>query len=385
MVAPLTGTRVVELGTMITAPLAGMMLGDLGAEVIKIEREGGDPFRSFNGTLYSPHFVAFNRNKRSVELDLQSAAGRDVLLALIADSDVLIDNFRPGVLARLRLTPDVLQACNPRLVHCSISGFGDSGPYSERPAYDTVGQALSGIASVAIDPEAPKFAGTTISDNVTGMYACYAIMAALIERQRTGQGRKIDVNMLESSVAFMPDAFMNLEMLGLCNGPFTRVAFSQSYVSRCRDGHLIAVHLSSQDKFWKGLLKALERPEIGADERFATREARVRNYAVLADVLQAEFAARDRDVWIRQLTENDVPFAPVQRVDEVMRDPQLAALGSFRELPLASGGTARAIQAPVLFDGERLSSWSSPPLLGQHTDQVVGSVPATDAKSRASG
>jgi formyl-CoA transferase len=366
MIAPLKGYKVIELGTMITAPLAGMMLGDLGASVVKVERpDGGDPFRSFDGGLYSPHFAAFNRNKRSVTADLQSAEGRDLVLGLVAESDVLIDNYRPGVLQRLDLTWEVLHARNPRLVHCSITGFGERGPYSERPAYDTVGQALSGIAGLAVDPAAPNFTGPTISDNVTGMYAAYGVLAALVERERTGVGRRIEVNMLEASVAFMPDAFMNLEMLGMRNGPLTRVSFSQSYVVRCRNGRLLALHLSSQEKFWRGLVAALGRPEIGRDERFATRAGRIKNYEVLKEVLQAAFATRDRAEWLALLTEQDVPSAPVQLPDEVIADPQLQALGSFRDLPLATGKTVRAIQSPVLFDGERLSSWTSPPLLGQ--------------------
>jgi formyl-CoA transferase len=373
MIAPLKGYKVVELGTMITAPLAGMMLGDLGASVIKVERpDGGDPFRSFDGGLYSPHFAAFNRNKRSVTADLQSAEGREIVLRLVDESDVLIDNYRPGVLKRLDLTWEVLHARNPRLIHCSITGFGERGPYCERPAYDTVGQALSGIAGLAVDPSAPNFTGTTISDNVTGMYAAYGVLAALLERERTGMGRRIEVNMLEASVAFMPDAFMNLEMLGLRNGPLTRVSFSQSYVVRCRDARLLALHLSSQEKFWRGLVTALDRPDIAADERFAKRAGRIKHYEVLKGVLQAAFETRDRADWLARLTEQDVPCAPVQLSDEVLADPQLQALGFFRELPLATGKTVRAIQPPVTFDGERLSSWMSPPKLGEHTPRAAG-------------
>jgi formyl-CoA transferase len=385
MIAPLKGYKVVELGTMITAPLAGMMLGDLGATVVKVERpDGGDPFRSFDGGLYSPHFAAFNRNKSSVTADLQSAEGRDLVLRLVDNSDVLIDNFRPGVLRRLDLAWEVLHARNPRLVHCSITGFGERGPYSQRPAYDTVGQALSGIAGLAVDPSAPNFTGTTISDNVTGMYAAYGVLAALLERERTGIGRRLEINMLEASVAFMPDAFMNLEMLGLRNGPLTRVSFSQSYVVRCRDGHLLALHLSSQEKFWRGLVTALGKPEIGRDERFAKRAGCIENYEALKGVLQAAFETRDRAEWLALLTEQDVPCAPVQLSDEVLADPQLRALGSFRELPLATGKTVRAIQSPVLFDGERLSNWSSPPLLGENTSDIGSAEDKAAAKAPSS-
>jgi crotonobetainyl-CoA:carnitine CoA-transferase CaiB-like acyl-CoA transferase len=372
MLAPLQGFKVIELGTMITAPLAAMMLGDLGAEVIKIEREGGDPFRSFNGALYSPHFIAFNRNKRSVELDLQSEQGLAAVLDLLADSDVLIDNFRPGVMDRLGLGTQSLAELNSRLVHCSITGFGDPGPDRHRPAYDTVGQALSGIASLAIDAADPKLTGTTISDNVTGMYACYAIMAALIERQRTGKGRRIELNMLEASVAFMPDAFLNLALLGTVNGPFTRVSFSQSFVVSCSDNRLLALHLSSQEKFWKSLLLALDAPDMENDPRFASRADRIENYHALANALQARFARRRRDEWLSLLSDKDFPFASVNNVEEVMQDPQVLALGTFRHLPLANGAPpVLAPQPPVLFDGMRLSAWSSPPRVGEHTHEYL--------------
>ena len=385
MIAPLNGCRVVEISTMITAPLAGMMLADLGAEVVKVERREGDPFRSFAGALYSPHFAAFNRNKRSVVLDLQDPSGREALLKLVDESDVVLDNFRPGVLDRLKLATADLHARNPRIVHCSITGFGDDGPYSDRPAYDTVGQALSGIAGLSIDPANPRFAGTTISDNVTGMYAAYAILAALVERQKTGRGRRIEVNMMEASVAFMPDAFMNLEMLGLRNDPFTRVAFSQSYVVRCQDGTLLAVHLSSQDKFWQGLLTVLAAPELGTDPRFARRPGRIENYLALADELQRRFATKPRAEWMSGLAGQDVPFAPVYRTDEVIDDAQVKALGTFRPMELPTGATVRCVQAPVLFDGERLSAWAAAPTLGEHSDQYVNRADTSAPDDRDAG
>ena len=196
---------------MITAPLAGMMLADLGAEVIKVEHpQGGDPFRSFRGGIYSPNFVAYNRGKRSVKLDLRTEDGRAVLLKLLARADVLIENFRAGVMERLGLEPDVLTGgqsqADPLLDHRLRRR---SGPYSARPAYDSVGVALSGIASLLLDPEEPQACGPTIPDNATGMYACYGILGALYERERTGRGHRIDVNMLEAAIAFIPDPFAN--------------------------------------------------------------------------------------------------------------------------------------------------------------------------------
>jgi crotonobetainyl-CoA:carnitine CoA-transferase CaiB-like acyl-CoA transferase len=379
--APLAGIRVIELGTMITAPLAGMMLADMGADVIKVERPEGDPFRSFNGGLYSPHFAAFNRNKRSVTADLQTEEGRRLVEALVASSDVLIDNFRPGVLKRLSLDPETLRSKNPRLIHCSITGFGDRGPYASRPAYDTVGQALSGIAGLSIDKDEPVFSGTTISDNVTGMYACNAILAILVERGLTGIGRRVEINMLEASSAFMPDAFMNYEMLGLRNDPLTRVAFSQAFVVNCADDRLLALHLSSQNKFWQGLVRAIGKPALALDARFVHREGRIQNYLALRKVLNEEFRASNRQEWLERLTAEDIPCAPVQLIDEVLADRQMAALQSFRDLELPDGRVVRAIQEPVLIDGCRLQNWRAAPVLGEHTSAVTASTDASPPHS----
>jgi crotonobetainyl-CoA:carnitine CoA-transferase CaiB-like acyl-CoA transferase len=288
----LKGVRVIELGTMITAPLAGMMLADLGADVIKVEHpQGGDPFRSFRGGQYSPHFVAYNRGKRSMQLDLRNGAGCEIFGKLLARSDILIENYRVGVMERLGLGAGMLAAMNPRLIHCSITGFGSSGPYCSRPAYDSVGLALSGIASLLLDPEHPQICGPTIPDNATGMFACYGILGALYERERTGRGRRVEINMLEAAIAFIPDPFANHTQMGIRNDPLTRVASSHSFALRCGDGKLLALHLSSQPKFWEGLLIAIGRPELGQDARFSTREARIKNYVDLTGILAAIFIA----------------------------------------------------------------------------------------------
>ena len=361
-VAPLRGVRVLELATMITGPLAGMMLGDLGAEVLKIERPGGgDPFRKYNDTLYSPQFASFNRNKTSRVLDLKLDSDRATFRELVAEYDVLIENLRPGNLESLGLGADALRALNPRLIHCSITGFGAVGPYRLRPAYDTVGQALSGIASLALDENEPALVGTTISDNVTGMYACYGIMAALHERHATGRGRRVEVNMLEASVAFMPDAFMHYEMFGTVAGPLTRIASSNAYVFKCADAKLLAIHLSSNEGNWRELVKVLDAPSLASDPRFNPRRERIRNYKLLRTELTGLFARRPRSEWIDLLVEADVPCSPVKTPPEVMDDPQVEALGAFAPMRLATGRDVRMPRAPVLFDGARPDAWTPPP------------------------
>jgi crotonobetainyl-CoA:carnitine CoA-transferase CaiB-like acyl-CoA transferase len=371
--SPLDGVRVIELTTMITGPLAGQLLADLGAAVIKIEnRETGDPFRNYHGGNYSGHFIAYNRSKRSLTLDLRAERGKQILLDLIGRSDVLIDNFRPGVLERLGLTGDVLSAANARLIHASITGFGAHGPYRDRPSYDAVAQALSGVLSQFVEPEAPQPAGPTLSDNISGYYLAYGILAALFERAHTGKGRRIETSMLEATMAFAPDGFINHKRFGFEIGPLSRVGTSQSYAFRCQDGRLVALHLSNQKKFWEGLLKALGREDVAADPRFAERQNRIANYKQLAAELAQTFLTRPRAEWLQRLAAEDVPHAPVLSPGEVFDDPQVRHLGSFRRLEHRQEGEMWIVNPPVLFDGERPGAMTPPPVLGEHTDGVLG-------------
>ncbi|MGE0748215.1 MAG: CaiB/BaiF CoA transferase family protein, partial [Rhodospirillales bacterium] len=276
MAGPLSGINVVELTVMITGPLAGMMMADLGANVVKVENpKGGDMFRYFRSGLYSANYCAYNRNKRSVTANLQTPEGREIVLKLAEKADVLLQNFRPGVLERLGLSLETLRQRNPKLIYASITGFGPTGPYKDRPAFDAVAQAVGGTSSLFVDPEKPQLTGPTISDNLTGIYCCYGVLGALLERERTGVARTIEVNMLESTIAFSPDPYANMLGNGIKPNPTSRVAASQSYSMRCADGKLLAVHLSSPEKFWQGVQVAFDRKDLGTDPRFATRVARI--------------------------------------------------------------------------------------------------------------
>jgi crotonobetainyl-CoA:carnitine CoA-transferase CaiB-like acyl-CoA transferase len=368
----LKGVRVIELSTVITAPLTGMMLADLGADVIKVEHpQGGDPFRNFRGGQYSPNFVAYNRGKRSIQLDLRAQAGRSILLKLAARADVLLENYRPGIMAKLGLGDDVLKAANARLIHCSITGFGASGPYSARPAYDNVAVALSGIASLQLDPERPQSSGPTIPDNATGMFACYGILGALYERERTGRGHRVEVNMLEAGIAFIPDPFANYTRAGIKSDRLTRVAASQSFAFRCSDGKLLAVHLSSQPKFFEAIVAALERPDLLQDERFTTRDLRIKNYGELNRVFADIVATKPRIHWMNAFEANDVPFAPVQSLQDVLDDPQVRYLRTFYQQLHPTEGEITAIHRPVLIDGARNERALPAPTLGEHTGAVL--------------
>jgi crotonobetainyl-CoA:carnitine CoA-transferase CaiB-like acyl-CoA transferase len=372
MPGTLDGIRVVELTTMITGPLAGQLLGDLGAAVIKIEnRESGDPFRNYHGGNYSGHFLSYNRNKRSLTLDLRAARGKEILWDLIRRADVLIDNFRPGVLDRLGFTADKLVAENPRLVHASITGFGPDGPYRDRPSYDAVAQALSGVLAQFVDPEKPQPAGPTLSDNISGYYLAYGVLAALFERERTGKARRVETSMLEATIAFAPDGFINHKRFGLDIGPLSRVSTSQSYAFRCQDAGIVAIHLSNQPKFWEGLLNALERQDVAADPRFADRGDRIRHYTALRDELAKTFLTRPRAEWERRLEAEDVPYAPVLGPPEVFDDPQVRHLGTFYAVAHPTEGEVCGVNPPVFLDGARPGTIAAPPTLGEHTDAVL--------------
>ena len=369
----LEGVRVVELTAVITGPLAGQMLADLGADVIKIENpNGGDMFRNWRGGLYSSQFIAYNRNKRSVTLNLRNEEGREVLFRLVETADVLLENFRPGVMERLGLGLDVLRERNPRLIYCSISGFGEDGPYVHRPAYDAVAQSLSGVSSMFLDPDNPQITGPTIADNITGMNAAYGVLGALFERERTGVARRIDVNMLESGLTFMPDPWSNLINGEIPQGPLARVKASQSYAMRCADGKLVAIHLSSPPKFWQGVQNAFERTDLGTDPRFAERESRIANYIELRDEFQKAAETRPRDHWLARLEAEDVPYAPVNTLTEVFDDPQIKHLDPVFTATHPSEGDMTMLRRPIRFDGTRDDQpLDPPPTLGEHTGELL--------------
>ena len=371
MTPVLSGVRVVEQGTFITGPACGMLLGDLGADVVKVEQPGtGDPFRSFKGGLYSPHYQTYNRNKRSITLDSKDAADREVLDALVADADVYIQNFRPGVADKLGVGEARLRALNPRLVYCSISGFGATGPAAARPAYDTVAQAASGFLKLLVNPENPRVVGPAIADALTGFYAAYGILGALVERGRTGGGRTVEVSMLEAMAHFNLDAFTHFLQEGEVMGPYSRPRVSQSYVLECGDGKWIALHMSSPPKFWGGLAKAIEQPDLFADPRFATREARIEHQEELIELLGERFRQRPRDEWCARLQALDVPNAPMYDTSEALVDPQALHLQLQTSAVHPTMGLFRTVRSPVSFDGERALAVRPPPVLGEHNDEI---------------
>ncbi len=371
MVKILKDVRVVELGTYITGPAAGMHLADLGADVIKVERPGtGDPFRAFKGGLYSPHFQTYNRNKRSIALDTQAPGDLEVLRELVATADVFIQNFRPGVAEKLGVGEQDLRKIKPSLIYCAISGFGTSGPARDRPVYDSVAQAASGYLRLLTPPVKPRVIGPAIADAVTGQYAAMAVVAALLERTKTGKGRRVDISMLEAMAHFNLDSFTHYFSVGEVMGPLSRPVVSQSYTFECADGKWIAFHLSSPTKFWEGLLKATGQEQLQEDPRFCERLARIRHQDELIEHFTPVFKARPRAEWCRLLEEAEVPYAPAYDADEALEDPQAVHLHIKVSAEHPQMGTFTTVRPPYNFDGTPELDVLPPPMLDEHGPEI---------------
>lgn len=365
MVKVLSGIRVIDMGTFITGPAAGMLLADMGAEVIKVENpDGGDPFRAFRGELYSPHFQTYNRNKKSVTLNTKIPEDLEKFDALVSNADIFIENFRPGVAERLNVGAQRLQAMNPKLIYCSISGFGSDGPDRDRPAFDTVAQAASGFLRLLVNPDNPRVVGPALADAVTGYYTAMGALGALFERQATGKGRLLEVSMLEAMCHFNLDDFTHLLSDDQVMHAYSRPNVSQSYVFECRDGKWLALHMSSPPKFWENLAQCVGHPEMLDDPRFNDRMARIDNYDAVRDYLKPLFLMQDRDHWSAVLTAAEVPNSPMYNSQEVLETDQVKHLGLQVEAPHPHGGVFKTIRFPVSYDGERNTEVTAPPVLG---------------------
>jgi len=372
---PLSDVKVLEVGGYVTAPFATALMAQLGADVIKIEEpRAGDPFRKWSsGDALSPTFTGVNHNKRSVALDLHDPAGFEAFLALVAGTDVLIDNLRSGALERRGLDEETARRCNPRLIHCSITGFGDEGPYRDRPGYDTIGQGMSGLLGLLTDLDDPRAMGTSLSDHVTGIMAVLGVLAALHERDRTGVGVRVGTSLLEASIAFLAESTGRFLATGVDPDRQHRARLAQVYCLTASDGAPFVIHLSSPKKFWLGLVKAFDCEGLADDIRFADIEGRRRNHGALQDELQERAAARSRDEWLERLEQADVPCAPINRLSEVFADPQVSELGLIVEHRSGDGTTLAHghVASPLRFDGERPRPDRSPPFLGEHSLAVL--------------
>ena len=369
----LSGIRVVEVGRYVSAPMASVLLADLGAQVIKIENpDGGDPFRGWSHSSgYSPHFCSLNRNKLSLALDVAKSTGRDCLLKLLDDADVLIENFRVGQTDKWGWGYETVAERNPKIVYCSISGFGSVGPYRDRPGYDTVGQATSGLLSVLTDLQSPRSVGISLSDHLAGLYGAYGVLAALMARTITGIGQKVDTSLLQASVAFQSENIASY----FANGEiptFDRRAKSAGVWSLvAKDGKPFVVHLSSPAKFWQAFARVANHPEWIDDPRYIDQASRRLNYDQLEPAVKEAVSLKNRDEWLSELQAVDVPCAPLNDIGEVFEDPQVNALSMRRVLEHPLMGQVE-LAGPGINLSETPINWElPPPLLGEHTNEVL--------------
>ncbi|MEM7404832.1 MAG: CoA transferase [Pseudomonadota bacterium] len=371
---PLKGVRVVELCQIAAGPFCGMLLGDMGADVIKVESpNGGDGMRQWPPITegYSENFASVNRNKRSVVLDLKDPGDVERARQLADSAEVLVENFRPGVLDRLGLGFETLRARNPKLVYCSISAYGQSGPRSRQGGFDLTMQAMAGVMSVTGEPDAPPVkCGVPISDFAAGLYGAYAIVSALREVDRSGQGMHVDVPMLGATLGIA--ALQTSEFFGNARDPqplgsaHPRNAPYQAF--RCADGYFAMA--AGNDKLWQSVCDVVERPELHADPRFKTTADRAANQVALRDLLEAQFTGNDAAHWLAKFNEAGVPCAPINSYSGALEDPQVQHLGLVEELELPNGARTRTVVSPILLDGRNAAVRLAPPELGEHTEEV---------------
>jgi len=371
----LEGIRVLELASYVTGPFAALLLADLGADVVKIEQPGqGDPFRGWGEKLYSATFCSLNRNKKSVTLDIRRDEGRDIFLKLAAGSDIVIENFRPGTMEKRGLGYEAIQALNPKVIYCSISGFGQKGPYRDLPGYDTIGQAMSGLLSLLTDPEKPQGMGISFSDHLTGIYACYGILGALVHRMITGEGQRVETSLLRATLSFISENAARYFETGVVPRRAYRTKTAGVFAFVDKDGLPFVIHLSSPEKFWRGLLEAVGKKEWAEDARFRDRKGRTENYDLLTGLLQSIFNGGRREEWLQRLQAHDVPCAPLNTLGEVFDDPQVREYGFPIEVEHPRMGKMRLVGSGVELSRTPPGIKMPPPTLGEHTGEVLGAL-----------
>ncbi|MBO9327936.1 CoA-transferase [Achromobacter sp. HZ01] len=385
--APLTGIRVLDLTRVLAGPWCTQNLADLGAEVIKIERPGsGDDTRAWgppylkdeagNDTSEAAYYLSANRNKLSVALDIASPRGAELVRELAQQCDILVENFKVGGLSKYGLDYASLKEINPRLIYCSITGFGQNGPYASRPGYDFMIQGMGGLMSITGERDdlpggGPQKAGVAVADLMTGMYSTVGILAALHERARSGLGQHIDMALLDCQVAMLANQNLNYMTSGVAprragNAHQNLVPYQ---VFAASDGHLIvAVGNDSQFRNYCGVIGL---PELSADPRFSTNPQRVKNREELVPLLAERMATGERDHWLAALESVGVPAGPINTLDQVYEDPHVLARGMKRELPHPAAGKVPMAASPLKFSGSPVEYRRPPPMLGEHTAQVL--------------
>ncbi len=394
----LAGIRVLDLSRVLAGPLAAQMLGDLGAEVIKVERPGigddartyGPPFladRSGRPTDTAAFYLACNRNKRSITVDLSTARGQEIVRRLVAQCDVVVENFRTGTLAKYGLDYAGLREVNPRLVYLSITGFGQTGPYADRPGYDGIFQAMSGMMSASGHPEEPMKAGISIVDILTSLYATTAVLAALRHRDQgggRGEGQHIDLSLLDCGLASLSHFAMNYLVSGEVprrrgNGGFGGVP-SQAF--RCADQRSLFL-VAGNDRQFRAFCAAAGRGDLPRDPRFADTPGRISHREALLAILQEVFLSKTREEWLSLLDEYDVPAGPVNELPQVIADPQVRHREMIIEVEHEEAGTVPMPANPIRLSATPVHGYAAPPRLGEHTEEVLGQLAGLTAEQVA--
>jgi crotonobetainyl-CoA:carnitine CoA-transferase CaiB-like acyl-CoA transferase len=387
-VSALDGLRILELTQVMAGPFCGQVLADMGADVIKVEPPEGDSTRRSLGFRMqgddTAAFLAVNRNKRSLTLDLKAAEHQAVFHRLVRDADVVLENYRPGVAARLGADWETLSEVNPRLVYASVSGFGQTGPYAQRPGYDLIAQGLAGVMSVTGEPGGdPVKCGIPIGDLSAGLFCAVAILSAVIARERTGRGQRIDTSLFEGALALSIWETAELWATGRVPEPLGSAhRLTAPYQAlRTRDGH-VTVGGNTQ-ALWERLCAAIGRPELIEDPRFASNDERMANRAELVAELEAATTARDSDEWVAALVEAGVPCGPIHDYRQVFEDPHTQAREMEVRLEHPVEGTISALGIPVKLSDTPGSIRRPAPLLGEHTAEVLREAGLSDAEIAA--
>jgi crotonobetainyl-CoA:carnitine CoA-transferase CaiB-like acyl-CoA transferase len=382
MPGPLHGYRVVDLTSNVSGPLATMILGDQGADVIKVEPpDGGDATRAGSNRRagFTASFLNNNRNKRSIVLDLKTQGGLKAVMRLVADADVFVQNFRPGVADRLGVGEEAVRAVSPRIVYVSISGFGEKGPYAAKPAYDPVIQGFSGLATVQAgsDEARPRLLRTILPDKLTAITASQAITAALLARERTGEGQHVRLSMLEAVLAFLWSSDMGSQTFVADEPARQEAASAIDLIYETADGYITAAALT--DRQWAGLVRAVDRPEWLEDERFKTSALRQKHIDARLQLTQDVLIARSTAEWLERLTAAGVPCAPVLTRNEIIRHPQVQQMEIVVETEHPAAGRLRQSRPAARFSRTPAVIRRGAPELGEHTEEILADLGYTAA------
>jgi formyl-CoA transferase len=375
---PLDSIRIIDLTTVFSGPYGTVLLADLGADVIKIEPPSGDVVRRIGPTpteAMGPLFMAVGRNKRDVCLDLKDPAGREVLGRLVGSADVLIHNMRASAARRIGADADTCRSRNPRLVHCSVVGFGAGGPYDDLPAYDDIVQAASGLVALQSRySEQLEYVRSVVADKVAGLFAFGAVCAALVQRDRTGDGCAIEVPMFEAFTSFVLLEHLYGRTFDPPTGEpgYDRVMAADRRPFRTADGWLSVVFYN--DRQWRAFFETIGSSELAGDPRFADHHARTANSELLYSMVAEAMSTRSTAAWLELLRELDVPAMPVSTVDDLLVDPHLTAVGMFRTHDHPSASRYLSVRNPLVFSTGSRGEELEPPLLGQDTEEVLRSV-----------